>query len=546
MQDFKYQMVKSDYDSFWKKYCGFLDLSIQQFMLIQQSLLVQQLQQVGSCALGKRLIGKKLPRNVKEFRNLVPLTTYEDYLPDLEQENGDSLPEKPYIWAYTSGTSECASKRVPYTLRSYNNVLEDLMTVFILACSNGRGHSTIAEGDRVLFNAAPAPYLSGLLAAGANKILNLKPVYSPELHDNMDFKEKIAKGFEVSLRGGVDIIVAMTSVLVKMGNDFNSHSRNSRISRYLLQPGVIYRFARALVRSKMERRGILPKDLWPVKALIGWGMDTDIYREQVKEYWGMYPYEFHACTEAGIVAVQSWNRKDMTFIPHSNFLEFIPEAESLENRRDSSYQPRTVLLSEVKPGERYELVITGFHGMPLLRYRTGHLIRITSLQDEEAKVCLPQMRFEARVDELIDIAGFTRLSERTVAQAIANVNLDCEDWSIRKEVKGGKLTLHLYMELDNGYKQKEVTSILHKELRKIDAFYNDLDSLMDIRPLEVTLLRHGTFNDYYAEKKSAGAELFQRKPPRMNAPDDSINELIRISGSTVEHEDDLVKIPVLV
>ena len=195
----------------------------------------------------------------------------------------------------------------------------------------------------------------------------------------------------------------------------------------------------------------------------------------------------------------------MTFIPHSNFLEFIPEAESLENRRDSSYQPRTVLLSEVKPGERYELVITGFHGMPLLRYRTGHLIRITSLQDEEAKVCLPQMRFEARVDELIDIAGFTRLSERTVAQAIANVNLDCEDWSIRKEVKGGKLTLHLYMELDNGYKQKEVTSTLHEELKKIDAFYNDLDSLMDIRPLEVTLLRHGTFNDYYAGKKSDGS-----------------------------------------
>lgn len=531
MQDLKYQMVKSENDNFWAKYCGFLDLSIEQFMSIQQSLLLGQLNQVGSCALGRRLIGKKVPANVAEFRKSVPLTTYEDYLPDLEQGNGDSLPEKPLMWAYTSGTATCASKRVPYTLRSYNSVLGDLMTVFVLACSKGRGQSSLTEGDRVLFNVAPTPYLSGILASGAGKIFNLKPVYSPELHDNMDFKEKMTKGFEISLQSGVDIIVAMTSVLVKMGNDFNKHSKNGKISKYLSQPGVIYRFARAWVRSKLERRSILPKDLWPVKALIGWGMDTNIYREQVKEYWGMYPYEFHACTEAGILAVQSWNRKDLTFIPHSNFLEFIPEAEWLENRRNSSYQPHTVLLSEVKPGERYELVITSFYGMPLLRYRLGHLIRITSLQDEEAQIYLPQMRFEARADDLIDIAGFTRLSEKTVSQAIANVNLNCEDWSIRKEVKGGKSILRLYMELNNGYKPEGVTSMLHEELKKTDCFYNDLDSMMDIQPLEVTLLRHGTFNDYYAEKKSAGAELFQRKPPRMNAPSDVINELIRISGN---------------
>jgi len=529
MQDLKYRMVKSEYDGFWVKYCGFLDLSLEQFMSIQQSLLLQQLQQIGSCPLGRRLIGKKLPANVDEFRKSVPLTTYEDYLPDLEQGNGDSLPEKPHIWAHTSGTTAGVFKRVPYTLRAYDKLLGDLMTAFVLACSKGRGQSSIAEGDRVLFNVAPIPYLSGIVASGASKRFNLKPVYSPELHDGLEFKEKMVKGFEVSLQTGVDIIVALTSVLVKMGNDFNRHSKNGRISKYILQPNVLYRFARALVRSKLERRSILPKDLWPVKAVIGWGMDTNIYREQVKEFWGTYPYEFHACTEAGILAVQSWNKKDMTFIPHSNFLEFIPEAEWLENRRNSSYQPRTVLLSEVKPGERYELVITNFYGMPFIRYRLGHLIRITSLQDEEAQIYLPQMLFEARADDVIDIASFTRLSERTVAQTIANVNLNCEEWSIRKEVRGGKSRLCLYMELEDGYKPEEVASILHEELKKVDCGYNDLDSMIGIQPLEVTLLRRGTFNDYYAEKKKAGAELFQRKPPRMNAPNDVIDELIRIS-----------------
>ena len=185
------------------------------------------------------------------------------------------------------------------------------------------------------------------------------------------------------------------------------------------------RLSRAFLQSKLEGRSILPKDLWPVKALIGWGIDTSIYRDTVYKYWGAYPYEFHASTEAGIIAVQSWSRRDMTFIPHANFFEFIPEAEWLKSRDDIFHEPRTMLLSEVIPGERYELVITSFYGMPFIRYRLGHLIRITSLADEEAQVYLPQMVFEARADDLIDIAGFTRVSEKTVTQAIAGAGIDC-------------------------------------------------------------------------------------------------------------------------
>jgi len=324
----------------------------------------------------------------------------------------------------------------------------------------------------------------------------------------------------------------MTSVLVKMGNDFNNHSKNSKLSKHLLHPNVLYRCGRALLQSKLEKRSILPKDLWPVKAVIGWSIDTNIYRELVYKYWGRYPYEFHACTEAGIIALQSWNKRDLTFIPHSNFFEFIPEIEWLENKRNSSHQPHTVLLSEVRPGERYELVITSFYRMPFVRYRLGHLIRITSLEDEEAQIYLPQMVFEARADDLIDIAGFTRISEKTVARAIANAGLNFEEWLIRKEINHGKPTLHLYTELDNEHNPTEIASIVHEELKNIDYSYYDLNSMMDIHPLEVTLLRPGTFRDYYEEKKKAGAELSQRKPPRVNAPDQIIREILYLSSKT--------------
>ncbi len=189
MESIKYPMVKSEYDRFWQKYCGFLDQSLEQFMIIQEALLMQQLQQIARCRLGERIIGKKVPTRVDEFRYSVPLTTYEDYTFDLEQGNEDSLPEKPYVWAHTSGPSG-SFKRVPYTFQFYSRLMDDLMSVLVLACSKRRGHSSIAEGDRVLFNVAPRPYLSGILASGASERFNLKPVISPDMHDSMDFRER--------------------------------------------------------------------------------------------------------------------------------------------------------------------------------------------------------------------------------------------------------------------------------------------------------------------------------------------------------------------
>ena len=101
------------------------------------------------------------------------------------------------------------------------------------------------------------------------------------------------------------------------------------------------------------------------------------------------------------MAVQSWTRRGMTFLPHSCFSEFIPEGERLKSRKDIFYEPDTVLLAEVKPGERYELVISSFYGMPFLRYRLGQIVRITAREDAEAGIYLPQMVFEALADESV-------------------------------------------------------------------------------------------------------------------------------------------------
>jgi phenylacetate-coenzyme A ligase PaaK-like adenylate-forming protein len=215
----------------------------------------------------------------------------------------------------------------------------------------------------------------------------------------------------------------------------------------------------------------------------------------------------------------------MTFLPHSNFYEFIPESEWEKTREDAFYEPRTVLLPDVQVGQRYEIVITSFYRMPFVRYRLGHLIRITALEDELTGIRLPQMVFEARVDDLIDIAGFTRISEKTVTSAIANSDIGYEDWTIRKEIKDGKPALHLYIEANNGFKPEELAITVHDELMKTDPGYHDLTNMMDIHPLQVTVLPVGAFDTFYRRRQENGADLAQSRPPKVNAPDDIIEEL---------------------
>ena len=65
----------------WKRCCGYLDLSIEDFMHIQKRLMLEQLELLNKCELGKVIMGDAKPETVEDFRLMVPLTTYADYAP---------------------------------------------------------------------------------------------------------------------------------------------------------------------------------------------------------------------------------------------------------------------------------------------------------------------------------------------------------------------------------------------------------------------------------------------------------------------------------
>ena len=65
-------------ESLWNEYCGFLNLSVAEFMKIQRRLLIEQMTLWSKSPLGKSILKGKKPQTLEEFRRLVPLTTYEE------------------------------------------------------------------------------------------------------------------------------------------------------------------------------------------------------------------------------------------------------------------------------------------------------------------------------------------------------------------------------------------------------------------------------------------------------------------------------------
>jgi hypothetical protein len=518
-----------DQKRIWQKYCGFLDLSLGEVMEIQKHLLMEQIDLVHDSPLAKRLMPKK-PADISEFRRLVPLTTFEDYADYLDGSNEAGLAVKPCLWVHTSGRGG-TFKWVPYTERGIKRFGAYCIALIILACTKRKYEVNIRPGFRMLQNVPPPPYMTGILARIVPQLLDCRVIPPPEEYDSVDFETRIRIGFQMALRTGVDLLGSMTSVLIKMGERFTESSGQLKLSRHMLQPQVMWRLLTAWLRSKKEGRPILPKDLWPLKGLICYGMDTGIYKQQLMYYWEKEPLEIYASTETGLIATQAWNKKNMTFVPSSCFLEFVPESEWLKSRGDQDYQPSTVLLDEVEPGQRYELIITSFYGMPFLRYRLGDLIRIVALEDEEAGIKLPQMVFESRADDLIDIAGFTRLDEKTIWQAIANTGIKYEDWSIRKEYDNDRPILHLYLEPKQAIAAEDLERLIHQELKSINRDYRDLEEMLGLKPLRVTILPAGSFQRYYEMKQKEGADLAHLKPPHMNASDAIIQNLLKVGKS---------------
>jgi hypothetical protein len=482
------------------------------------------------------------PETVEEFREQVPLTTYADYCPELEEKREGVLPAKPALWVHTSGRSgEYSCKWVPMT-QAYSREMSVLMYgIGNLSNCKGWGDTFgIPERPKLVYSVAPRPYVSGAMASMLEQQTPVDYLPALEEAEALSFEERVKLGFKQALSQGLDYFFGLSMVLVVVGNKFSQSSDKVDIRPLLSQPKALFRLTKGLLKSKLARRTMLPKDLWSVKGIISSGLDSWVYRDRIKELWGRYPLDAYVSTEGGIMATQTWDYDGMTFIPNLNFFEFIPESEHFKWQLDHSYQPKTVLLDEVKAGENYEVVFTNFHGGAMVRYRVGDIVRITSLRNEKLGIDIPQMVFERRADDLLDFVVI-RLTEKTIWQAIENTGVAYEDWTAYKEA--GEPALRLFIELKDGYQgsDADIAQAIYEQIMKSDnddyttsAAHDDLVDMINFR-VEITLLPRGAFANYTSQRQTEGADLAHLKPPHIN-PSDKVLSLLLAKPEEVKVE----------
>jgi len=235
-------------DEVWQRYCGFFDLSIDEFMEAQKALLMDEIERVADSKLGRKIMGNRKPQSVEEFRRIVPLTSYEDYEPYLSERQEDALAEKPYLWGHSAGRGG-SFKWIPHSSEIVEIAVRCYLAGIILASCSRRGEINIGPGVRLLLPVPPPPYASGSVVLNVVQRFSVRIMPPLEEGDTTKFQKRVKKAFQMALKDGVDIIGAIASVMVRIGEEFAEQTRGIEFSWSLLHPKVVFRLLRAWLRS---------------------------------------------------------------------------------------------------------------------------------------------------------------------------------------------------------------------------------------------------------------------------------------------------------
>ena len=321
----------------------------------------------------------------------------------------------------------------------------NIICLMLVTTAREKGDINVSKGDRVLYGGAPLPYATGLMPSLVKEEINLEWLPDPNEKNGLSFSERIKKGFTMAHKGGIDFFFGIGSVANYITENFSSASSGKSKGKIKVSPDIALRYLKARYLSRRDQRPVQPGDIFRPKAFICAGTDAHCYRSRLAKAWGTEPFELAAGTESTCIGTETWEHNGMYFFPDACFYEFIPEDEIQHCLENKDYQPRTCLMNEVRTGGLYELVISVLKGGAFMRYRIGDVYRCVSAGTAGS---LPTFTFDDRVSSVIDIAGFTRLTESTIGDVVALSKLGINDWLAKKEYSHeGQPYLHMYIEL---------------------------------------------------------------------------------------------------
>lgn len=237
------------------------------------------------------------------------------------------------------------------------------------------------------------------------------------------------------------------------------------------------------------------------------------YMGKLKKYIGNIPYHYfiYAASEGIFGTAAGVDRPDeYVLAPKVGYFEFLCTDED-----DEESGLKICDFGELKVGEKYELVYTGFSGF--YRYRMGDIIKIKGFYHNA-----PIVQFCYRRKQTVNVAG-----EKMDMGSIANVvhsfeeeyNLEGNDFCIYpdEDVIPAKYVILLEINSDKrpNIPVDEMREKIDYLLGLINIDYADCRNLKEIGAPEIHFLKKGAFDRYKERLHLSGKEVGQHKPVRI-------------------------------
>lgn len=206
-------------------------------------------------------------------------------------------------------------------------------------------------------------------------------------------------------------------------------------------------------------------------------------------------------------------------MPNMGYFEFLPHDSTSPVTLSRESPPRLLDLAELELGKEYELVISTYAG--LCRYRVGDILRVTGFHNSA-----PQFKFIRRKNVLLSIDS-DKTDEAELQSAIDNASVLLREFNttiVEYTSYGDAKTIPghyvIYWELLVKDSSNQPTdAALNQCCLAMEESFNSVyrqGRVADnsIGPLEIRIVKNGTFEELMDYALSRGASINQYKVPR--------------------------------
>jgi GH3 auxin-responsive promoter len=437
-------------------------------------------------------------KSYEDYKNQVPIRDYEALKPYVEKvvegEKDVLWKGKPLYFAKTSGTTSGA-KYIPLTKES--------MPMHISAARNSL-LMYIAETKKTDFVDGKMIFLQG----------------SPELNDTNGIKTGRLSGISAHFIPQYLIKNRLPSWETNCIEDWETKVEeivDETIHENMTLISGIPSWVQMYFEKLIERTGKKVGEIFPnFNLFVYGGVNFEPYRNKFEDLIGrkVDTIELYPASEGFIAYQDSQTEKGMMLlVDNGMFYEFIPADEFFDEN------PTRISLADVKVGVNYVIILNTNAG--LWGYNIGDTVEFLSVNP-------PRIIVTGRIKHFISAFGehvIGKEVEQAMNENTADTTIRITEFTVAPQVnpESGLPFHEWFIEFENEPENlDEFSQKMDESLQQQNAYYLDLIEGKILRPLKITLIEKGGFNNYM---KSIGKLGGQNKVPRLSDNRKIANEL---------------------